>query len=240
MKTYNLPVKCAAILFDMDSTLYSHPEYARSQIDLPIERLANMRGISFSRMNEEITRYRANWAKEHNGQGVSLGNIFKAFGISINESVKWREELYSPEQYLSRDMLLRRALEQLNSEFTLGVVTNNPVSIAGRTLYALGVDDLFNTVIGLDTCGVSKPHREPFLRAAALCGASPGGCVSVGDRYDIDIALPLELGMGGILVDGVEDVYRLPELFIKSASENPDQVFGRSLYGYGVLCQGVS
>jgi phosphoglycolate phosphatase/putative hydrolase of the HAD superfamily len=34
----------------------------------------------------------------------------------------------------------------------------------------------------------------------------------VGDRYDIDIALPLELGMGGILVDGVEDVYRLPAL----------------------------
>jgi phosphoglycolate phosphatase/putative hydrolase of the HAD superfamily len=35
----------------------------------------------------------------------------------------------------------------------------------------------------------------------------------VGDRYDIDITLPLELGMGGVLVDGVEDVYRLPEIF---------------------------
>ncbi|MDR2796887.1 MAG: HAD family hydrolase, partial [Treponema sp.] len=32
---------------------------------------------------------------------------------------------------------------------------------------------------------------------------------SVGDRYDMDIALPLSLGMGGILVDGVEDVYHL-------------------------------
>jgi phosphoglycolate phosphatase/putative hydrolase of the HAD superfamily len=235
MKTYNLPVKCAAILFDMDSTLYSHPEYARSQIDLPIERLANMRGISFNQMNEEIAQYRTNWVKEHNGQGVSLGNISKAFGISINESVKWREELYSPEQYLSRDGLLRSTLEQLNSAFTLGVVTNNPVSIARRTLCALDVEDLFCAgtlvrIIGLDTCGVSKPHREPFLCAASLCGASPGACVSVGDRYDIDIALPLELGMGGILVDGVEDVYRLPELLIKSTSENPNPVFGRSLF----------
>jgi phosphoglycolate phosphatase/putative hydrolase of the HAD superfamily len=32
----------------------------------------------------------------------------------------------------------------------------------------------------------------------------------VGDRYDIDIALPLQLGMGGVLVDGVSDVYGLP------------------------------
>ncbi len=225
MKVYNLPVKCAAILFDIDSTLYTNPEYARSQIDLPIKRLARLRGISFDRMNDEINQYRDNWAKTHNGQAISYGNIFKAFGVSIAESVKWREELCQPEQYLSKDTRLRSALEQLNKAFVLGVVTNNPVSIAERTLCALGVEDLFHTrtlvrrtvvrIIGLDTCGVSKPHKEPFMRAAVLCGAVPEACVSVGDRYDIDIALPLELGMGGILVDGVEDVYKLPELFVK-------------------------
>jgi phosphoglycolate phosphatase/putative hydrolase of the HAD superfamily len=227
MKAYNLPDKCAAVLFDMDSTLYSHPEYARSQIDLPIERLAKMRGISFSQMNDEIAQYRVKWANEHDGQSISLGNIFKAFGISIGESVKWREELYHPEQYLSKDARLRCALEQLGSCFAMSVVTNNPVSIAKRTLRALGVEDLFCDrtlvrralvrrttvrIVGLDTCGVSKPHEEPFKRAAVLCDASIGSCVSVGDRYDIDIALPLELGMGGVLVDGVEDVYKLPEL----------------------------
>jgi phosphoglycolate phosphatase/putative hydrolase of the HAD superfamily len=95
------------------------------------------------------------------------------------------------------------------------VVTNNPVSIAKRTLRVLGVEDLLHAIIGLDTCGVSKPHKEPFTRAAGLCGAAPEACVAVGDRYDIDIALPLELGMGGILVDGVEDVYKLPEILVK-------------------------
>jgi phosphoglycolate phosphatase/putative hydrolase of the HAD superfamily len=217
MKAYNLPAKCAAILFDMDSTLYSNPEYARSQIDLPIERLAGTRGVSFSQMNDEINQFRADWAKAHNGQGISLGNIFKAFGISISENVKWRKELYIPEKYLQRDSRLRSALEQLASRFVLAIISNNPVSIIDRTLCALGVEDLFHTrtlvrIVGLDTCGVSKPHEEPFMRAAVLCGASLDSCVSVGDRYDIDIALPLELGMGGVLVDGVEDVYKLPEL----------------------------
>jgi phosphoglycolate phosphatase/putative hydrolase of the HAD superfamily len=217
MKVYNLPGKCAAILFDIDSTLYTNPEYARSQIDLPIEKLARMRGISFKQMNDEMNQYRDNWIKTHNGQGISHGNTFTAFGVSISESVKWREELCQPEQYLSKDMRLRSALEQLKSVLTLGVVTNNPVSIAKRTLRVLGVEDMFHAIIGLDTCGVSKPHKEPLTRATSLCGASFDSCVSVGDRYDIDIALPLELGMGGILVDGVEDVYKLPELFVKKA-----------------------
>ena len=215
MKVYNLPVKCAALLFDVDSTLYTNPEYARSQIDLPIEKLARMRGISFSQMNDEMNQYRDNWAKTHNGQGISHGNIFKAFGVSISESVKWREELCQPEQYLSKDPRLRSVLERLKSAAILGVVTNNPVSIAERTLRVLGVDDMFRAVIGLDTCGVSKPHKEPLMRATALCGASFDSCISVGDRYEIDIALPLELGMGGILVDGVEDVYKLPEILVK-------------------------
>jgi phosphoglycolate phosphatase/putative hydrolase of the HAD superfamily len=211
MKVFRLPEKCAAILFDLDSTLYDNSAYAQSQIDLPIERLARLRGMSPEAMSGEIARYRKNWADAHKGQ-ISLANIFTIFGISIDESVRWREELCRPERYLSEDGRLRLALEELQSRFALAVVTNNPVSVAEKTLSVLGVQGLFQAIIGLDTCGVSKPHIESLTRASALCGASTETCVSVGDRYDIDIALPLELGMGGILVGGVEDVYRLPEL----------------------------
>ena len=213
MKIFRLPDQCEAILFDLDSTLYTNPEYARTQIDLPVERLAQHRGVTFSEMSEEIDLYRKNWAQEHEGQQISLGNIFTVFGVDIRENARWREELYQPERYLAADRKLRSALEQLESRFFLAVVTNNTVSIADRTLTVLGVEDLFHAIVGLDTCGVSKPHEEPFMRAAILCGAMPETCVSVGDRYDIDIALPLELGMGGILVDGVEDVYTLPEVW---------------------------
>ena len=213
MKVYRLPEHCEAILFDMDSTLYTNPEYVRTQLDLPVMRLAQIQGKPLQRMNREIDDYRESWAAGHNGQAISLGNVFKAFGVSIEESIRWREELYRPEQYLSQDKHLRAGLLRLASCFAFAVVTNNPVSIALRTLSALGVEDLFQVIVGLDTCGVSKPHETPFRKAAELCGAVPEHCVSVGDRYDIDIALPLELGMGGVLVNGVEDVYELPELF---------------------------
>jgi phosphoglycolate phosphatase/putative hydrolase of the HAD superfamily len=215
MKAYRLPAHRAAVLFDMDSTLYTHSEYQQTQIDLPIERLARLRRKSFEEMNGEIARCREEWAAAHDGQKISLGNVFKAFGVSIEESVRWREELYEPERYLAEDPLLCAALAKLAVCFALAVVTNNPVSIARRTLAVLGAAGFFRVIVGLDTCGVSKPHKAPFLKAAEQCGAAAASCVSVGDRYDIDIALPLELGMGGVLVDGVEDVYKLPDLLVQ-------------------------
>jgi phosphoglycolate phosphatase/putative hydrolase of the HAD superfamily len=215
MKVFALPQEIKALLFDMDSTLYTHEEYARSQIDLPVRRLAGLRGKTFEELRDAIAGYRERWAAEHGGQQISLGNIFSAFGVSITESVRWREELYTPESFLKPDPRLREALERLRPG--LAVVTNNPVSIARRTLACLGIADLFQVIVGLDTCKVSKPHEAPFLKAAELIGAAPVSCVSVGDRYDIDIALPLKLGMGGVLVDGVDDVYELPAVLQKHA-----------------------
>jgi len=215
MKIFRVPKRIRAILFDMDSTLYTNAEYARAQSDLPIERLARLKGKSFDEMNAEIAAYRKKWARENDGRNISLANVFVDFGISIEESVKWRNELLWPENYLAKDAQLRSALERLAQSFVLAVVTNNPMCLAERTLDALGAADMFRAVVGLDTCGVSKPHEAPFMKAAALCGAKLEECVSAGDRYDIDIALPLELGMGGILVNGAEDVYTLPELLAK-------------------------
>jgi phosphoglycolate phosphatase/putative hydrolase of the HAD superfamily len=106
------------------------------------------------------------------------------------------------------------------------------------TLQALGVADLFCHVVGLDDTLKSKPAREPFLLAARHALAGPdtatrtelssletelsgtgtelgtgfAACLAVGDRYDVDLAVPLELGMGAVLVDGVQDVYLIPGL----------------------------
>ena len=97
----------------------------------------------------------------------------------------------------------------------MGIVTNNPVSIAKRTLAALGVADLLPLIVGLDTCMCAKPGEEPFRKFLELSGSESGNCVSIGDRYDIDLVIPMEMGMGAILVDGVEDVYKLPDLILK-------------------------
>ena len=64
----------------------------------------------------------------------------------------------------------------------------------------------------MPVCCVSKPHRLPYETAAKNLSVCVEECLSVGDRYDIDLAVPLEMGMGGILVSGVKDVYTLSSL----------------------------
>lgn len=156
-----------------------------------------------------IESYRKKWSAEHGGKKISLGNTFPAFGVDIETSIKWRNELLQPEKYLLPNLKLKEFLGELKKSFNLICVTNNPVKAARRTLKAVGISELIPDVIGLDTCMKSKPAKEMLELAAKKTSSEFSECVSVGDRFDIDIALPLELGMGGILVDGAQDVVKI-------------------------------
>ena len=213
MKIYYLPKIVKALAFDMDLTLYTNPEYGQYQIDSLVERLGKLRGLSFREMSCEVEKTRKALAESQGRGNTSLSNVLCHYGISIEENVRWREETYKPEQFIKEDLKLKASLIELSKKFVLGVVTNNPVLVARKTLAALGVGECFSVLVGLDTCMISKPHEKPFFKFAELSGCSPETCVSIGDRYDIDLDIPLKLGTGGILVDGVEDVYELPSLF---------------------------
>jgi phosphoglycolate phosphatase/putative hydrolase of the HAD superfamily len=212
MKVFYLPETIKAIAFDMDLTLYTNDEYGRYQIDKLVEKLGQLRGLSFEEMNSQVTERRKAWALSHGGKEGSLSNILQGYGIGMEEIIRWREELYEPALFIKEDEKLKAALEKLRDSFVLGVVTNNPVLVARKTLAALGVEAYFPFIVGLDTCMTAKPHKLPFEKFSELTSCPPGTCVSVGDRYDIDLDIPLNMGMGGILVNGVEDVYCLPEI----------------------------
>ena len=209
MKIYNLPAKISGIIFDIDSTLYTNRPYAFEQVDCQVRAFAKMKGISSSEARKMVADYRKQFAAEHNGSKVSLGNTLKAFGIPIKQSVKWRKKLLEPSDYLYYDERLVNEISLLSDSYKLICVTNNPVLPARKTLDAIGVSRFFPDIVGLDTCLKSKPAEEPFKLALELLGCPANECVSIGDRYDLDVALPLELGMGGIVVSGVEEIYGL-------------------------------
>jgi phosphoglycolate phosphatase/putative hydrolase of the HAD superfamily len=209
---YRLPQKITALIFDMDLTLYTNHEYARFQVDRILQQAAVFTGKTPEALREAVAAFRDAWAAAHDGRKTSLGNALAALGVPQEENIRWREELLEPGDFLGEDPKLRETLGVLAADYALAVVTNNPVLVARKTLRVLGAAEYFPVVVGLDTCKVSKPHRAPYRKAAELLGAEPSGCVSIGDRYDIDLEPPLALGMGGILVEGVEDVYRLPPL----------------------------
>lgn len=212
MKIYKIPEVVRTLIFDIDSTLYTNSAYAFEQIDCQIRAFAKERGISEDEARKMVLDYKNKYAQEHDGKKVSLGNTLLSFGISIQKSVKWRETLMEPADFLKRDEILIQKLTELSKKYNLICVTNNPVFTARKTLKAIGISDFFEDIVGLDTCFKSKPALEPFQKACTLTNTPPAECVAIGDRYDMDLSIPLELGMGGVLVSGVEDVYKLQDI----------------------------
>jgi len=202
MKFFNFTTKqkISALIFDIDNTLYTNEEYLVHQIDVQVQKFADMEGISFKEAEKRIDKARQNFAHEHQGAKTSFALIMKGFGYSVEESIKWRKELIQPEKYLKKDEKLRAVLEKLSHSYKIISVTNNPVDIGWRNLKAIGIEDFFMDIVGLDTCYKSKPAEEPFLKALEILKLPASECVSIGDRYDIDIVTPVKLGMKGILV----------------------------------------
>ena len=178
-----------------------------------MRQFARDRGISADEARRMVADYRKKYAAENQGKKISLGNTLLAFGIPIAQSVEWRKTLMEPADFLTRDEKLIQTLRQLQKSFNLICVTNNPVFTARKTLDAIGISEFFPEIVGLDTCLKSKPALEPFEKACELTQTPASQCIAIGDRYDMDIALPLQMGMGGILVNGVEEVYGIKELF---------------------------
>lgn len=213
MKLLALPEVPLALVFDLDSTLYEHPGYAAFQEKVLVDRLAAERGESPETTRGVLASLRAERTARAEPR-TSLGNLFAALGADIATSVRWREELIRPGEWLAEDPELARTLARLTARFPLALVTNNPRLVGERSLAALGVRTHFSVVIGLDDSLRSKPDPASFILAAGRLGLAPGGCVSIGDRHDVDLAPALAAGYGGaILVEGVADVYGLPAVF---------------------------
>lgn len=209
MQFYSLPLDIRGLAFDIDKTLYDNERYARDQIDRLIERLARERGETVADTRRAILRWQEEYAAANDGARQSLGNTFAALGIPIETSVAWREELLHPEHFLGADEYLASAMADLAAQYRIVAVTNNPVSVGRATLETLGVSGFFPHVVGLDTTLRSKPDPASFRHAAEALECDPSQAVAVGDRYEVDIVPALSLGMGGVLVDGVRDVYSL-------------------------------
>ncbi|MCR4741731.1 MAG: HAD family hydrolase [Treponema sp.] len=209
MTVYKIPQNLKAIIFDIDSTLYTNSAYAFEQVDCQVRQYAKEIGITAEEARKKVADYRKLFAQEHEGKKVSLGNTLLAFGIPIEKSVEWRKSLLEPANFLSRDQKLFEELKILQKEYKLICVTNNPVLPARKTLEALGISEFFPEIVGLDSCFKSKPALEPFMKACQILELEAQNCLAIGDRYDMDISLPLEMGMGGILVKGVSEIYNL-------------------------------
>jgi len=214
MKVFALDqARIKGLIFDIDLTLYDNRCYYDFQEKVVSSKLAATVGQPEEHIIAAIHSHREN-IKLQTGRRPPLGvTIAEKYGIPMDELIRWREELIHPEHYLRPDFKLVETIKRLRHRFLIAAVTNNPSSIARRTLEILGVKDFFHPIIGLDVTRESKPTFAPFHLVQREFNLDPGQIVSIGDRYEVDLDVPIKHGMAGILIESLADVYHLPDLF---------------------------
>lgn len=166
------PAKHAAVLFDLDGTLID-------SIDL----IVNSALYAFEKCGHPAPAAEA-WLAD---LGLPLRTMFGRFiaeGAQMDELVAGYREY----QLANHDRLVRpydevsSTLEALHDRgHELAVVTSKSEPLARRGLAHVGLDGVFDVIVGLESCTRHKPDPEPVHIALDRLGIEPEAAAFVGD-----------------------------------------------------------
>ncbi|MDD2582288.1 MAG: HAD family hydrolase [Desulfuromonadaceae bacterium] len=209
------PTEIRGIIFDLDGTLYVCESFAAEIHDTAAAYIAGLRGIS----QEEAALLMGAARKKHaeeSGTIQTLSAVCGELGGSVQELHRHFVHKLRPEAYLVRDERVIRLLETLAERFPLYIYTNNNRVLTTRIINYLGLDRALRGVFTIDDEWRAKPDEDMVKRLLEAIGLSPDEALFVGDRYDVDLRVPEQLGCPVYLSRNLEQLLRLEKLLIPS------------------------
>lgn len=185
------------VIFDLDGTL------ADTSADLIAAANACFRGLGYGDVLDPVadahTAFRGGRAMLTLGfsrvkPGVGDAEVMEQYPVLLDvyaEHIDTHTRLYDG---------AAEAVEALRRDgYAVGVCTNKPEDLADRLLTRLGVRDLFGSMIGAKTVGVSKPDPKPYVAAVEEAGGVLAQSFLVGDT-ETDRATAKAAGVPSVLV----------------------------------------
>lgn len=199
------------IVFDLDGTLYTSPDFAATIQDEAVSYMAGLKGVGKEEMRTLMASTRARLAEE-SGTVQTLSAVCTALGGTVQELHACFEERLRPEAYLVRDDRVIALLEKLRERYRLFIYTNNNRVLTTRILGYLGLDHLFERIFAIDDAWRAKPDEVMLDQLFTTMGLTPAQVLFVGDRYDVDLRLPEQKGCPVFLTQSVDQLMRLEAL----------------------------
>lgn len=169
-----------AVIFDLDGTL------ADTSGDLIAAANSTFRGMGLGDVLDPVTDARtamvgggramlkAGFDRLGNGMGeAEIESGYPLLLAAYAESID-RYSLLYPGTADAVEALRQRG-------YAVGICTNKPEALAHQLLTALGVRELFGSLVGADTLAVRKPDPMPLREAVTRAGGDLGRSVLVGD-----------------------------------------------------------
>ena len=200
------PSKIKAVLWDLDDTLYSRTEGAKRMFPgLFREHLYRDREDGF--LTEAVAYFLSRCPRGsvvHPEAFAALAEKYPFDRPFVYQNLlsdyydHFREFIVPSPEPLSVIQKLR------TMDIRTGIITNiTPELLESqkRKVAALGISDLFDSIIYSAEFGVHKPDRRIFDRAAKALGVSNDQCLFVGDDPASDISGALDAGMEALWLD---------------------------------------
>lgn len=196
------------IIFDLDGTLYESQEFAATIQEAAAQYIAGIKTCGPSVARSLIIETRLRLAEERH-EIPTLSAVCNALGGTIQGLHAYFQAHLHPEHYLSRDQRVITLLENLARRCTLYLYTNNNRALTMRILVLLGLGGFFRKIHALDDTWIAKPDSGMLQLILDEAGLQPEEALFVGDRYDVDLRLPEQIGCQVYLSKTVDDLLKL-------------------------------
>ena len=187
----------AAVIFDLDDTLYPHVQYVHSGF-AAVAHHANRR----YRLPADTVYAALRYARDMGHRGTEFQRLCEVHGLdqAIVPDLVRVYRAHSPQLWLSHGASL--VLENLRAGgWQLALLTNGVPSIQAAKVRALGLETLVDHVVyASEHAEGGKPAPEPFLEALRRLQVAPEEAVMVGDDPVNDVHGARAVGIRTILL----------------------------------------
>lgn len=200
-----------ALLFDLDGTLYVNARLGREIRLVACRYIADLKGIGVEEANLLIdeTKKRLSAAS---GIDTPLSLACGELGGDLRELHRRLAAEIDPKPFVARDEGVVGLLKALGTRFELYLYTNNNRALTAAIMSQLGIAALFRQVFTIEDYWRPKPNREALAGIFRRIGRKPEECLFVGDRYDVDLRYPAEMGCAVFLVSSTRELFPLCKL----------------------------
>lgn len=200
-----------ALLFDLDGTLYVSTPLGRDIRGAACRYIAELKGIGVEQANLLLDETKKKLSAL-SGLDTPLSLACGELGGDLLELHRRFAVEVRPERYLSRDNRVVELLKTLGGKFELYLYTNNNRPLTDAIMNLIGIAGLFRGLFTIEDSWRPKPNREALAEILRRIGRKPDECLFVGDRYDVDLRLPAEMGCAVFLVSSTEELFPLCRL----------------------------
>lgn len=194
------------IIFDLDGTLYDSDGMDRANKRAIVQAIAEHKKIA-----EEAAQALLEQALGQYSSSAGRPSLYgTALRLGIPDEIieRVQNERVVPAELLSADPELACEIQRLSLTIRLALLTNTRTKIAVAAVQTLGIPaGTFSIIRGGDELAHPKPSAADLLRICREFRIEPERCVSVGDRWIVDLAPAKEIGMQTREVCGRDELY---------------------------------